>query len=178
MPGPRKKGSRTSPCLQFNQNIFIGWLCCDPELISHRGQPPYVKLVMAVAVKVSKDWTFTDYHHVVVFPPGMIDVLCKYARKGDHILVVGCLRQRPRLLPGGRRYFMTARVEVYQGVGRVILLGVPKIFTAEIRELRLKQEEGTLDPKEQKELVASVTAAIDTLAGINIHAADEPAFTE
>jgi hypothetical protein len=169
-------GKRTNASIQLNQSIVIGYCTRDPVLIEPKPpRQPYIKLTLAVGVRVSKSYEFTDFHHVAVFPSALIDLITKYVRKGDHLFVLGVLRQRPRMTQPGK-FIMTARMEVYGGTGKLILMGIPKLFSEDVRIMRAKMEEGSATPQEREELAASICAGIEEFAAKNVIEENTPPF--
>jgi hypothetical protein len=170
------KPQKTNASLQLNQVIMIGFVSRDPILMEPPPPRfPWIKLVLGVGVRVSKTYEFIDFHHVAVFPSALIDLITKYVRKGDHVFVQGVLRQRRRLLKPGK-WGMTARVEVYGGTGKLILMGIPKLFSEDVRIMRAKMAESSATPEEREELAASICAAIDEMAAENVIEENTPPF--
>jgi hypothetical protein len=166
----------TNASLQLNQSIYIGYCTRDPVLIEPKPpRSPFIKLVLAVGVRVSKNYEFTDFHHVAVFPSALIDLITKYVRKGDHLFVLGVLRQRPRMTQPGK-FIMTARVEVYGGTGKLILMGIPKLFLEDVRIMRAKMEEASATPEERRELAASICNAVEEFSAANVIEENTPPF--
>jgi len=167
--------TRSTPAVQWNQSQLVGWTTKDPALCCPPKGQPYVKLVIGAGVRVTKTWTFTDFHHVAAYHPPLIDFVCKYVRKGDYVFIVGCLRQRPRLV-GKSKWVTSSRIEIYKNMGRLILLGFPKIFQKELREMRIREEEGSLDPKEKVELASAMSAHLQEFSELNSPCEDESPF--
>jgi hypothetical protein len=172
------KPKKTNASLQLNQVTMIGFVSRNPILVEPAPpRAPYVKLVLGVGCRVSKTYEFVDFHHVVAFPSALVDLVTKYVRKGDHVFGMGNLRQRPRLTQAGK-YVMTARVEVYGGTGRLILMGIPKLFSEDVRIMRAKMEADAATPEERHELAASICHAVEEFAAHNVVEENKPQFTE
>jgi hypothetical protein len=172
------KPQKTNASLQLNQVIMVGYVSRDPILVEPKPpRMPFIKLILGVGVRVSKTYEFIDFHHVAIFPAKVIDLITKYVRKGDHVFVQGVLRQRARMTQAGR-YIMTARVEVYSGTGRLILMGIPKLFSEDVRIMRAKMEAASISPEERQELAASICHAVDEMSAHNIVEEIKEPFTE
>lgn len=181
---PRGSGHRVSACspmMQLNQVMMIGFVSRDPILVEPRARPglptrpPYIKLVLAVGVRVSKTYEFTDFHHIAVFPAYLVDVITKYVRKGDYVMVQGVLRQRPRLVASGK-YLMSARVEIYERTGRLVHMGIPKIFSEDVRAMRAKKKAEEATEDERRELASSIVSVEENFAGVGHTPENEPAI--
>jgi single-stranded DNA-binding protein len=181
---PRGYGHRVSavsPMMQLNDVKLIGFVSRDPILVEPRARPglptrpPYIKLVLAVGVRVSETYQFTDFHHVAVFPSYLVDVVTKYVRKGDYLMIQGILRQRPRLVASGK-YLMSARVEVYSRTGRLVHMGIPKIFSEDVRAMRAKKKAEEATEDERRELAASILHLEENFAGAGHVPENEPAI--
>lgn len=169
---------KTNASLQLNQVIMVGFVSRDPILVEPKApNHPYIKLVLGVGVRVSKTYEFTDFHHVALFPPAMVDLISKYVRKGDHVFIQGVLRQRKRMTATGK-WIMTARVEVYGGTGRCVLMGIPKLFSEDVRIMRAKMEAEAATPQEREELAGSISSAMEEFGAHNVIEENKPQFTE
>ena len=126
---------------------------------------------------MSKTYEFTDFHHVALFPPAMVDLIAKYVRKGDHVFIQGVLRQRSRMTATGK-FVMTARVEVYGGTGRCVLMGIPKLFSEDVRIMKAKMEAESATPEERRELASSICHAVEEFGAHNVIEENKPQFTE
>ena len=110
----------------INKAILIGHLGQDPEV----KYMPSGKAVCNISVATTESWNDrnsgekiekTEWHRVVTFQPGLVDMLEKHARKGRLVYVSGVLQTRRwrkdgedsdrfsteiRLAPGGRVQFL------------------------------------------------------------------------
>ncbi len=159
--------------LQLNRVELIGYVGNNPQLVERVGNVPYVKFVLGVTVSLSEDYKFFDWHHIVVFPPYLVTYICKYVRTGDHIMVEGILRSRrrmvrPKTATSKGKFISETRVEIYSKNGRLIHMGIPKIFREDIRAAREKAVAGQLTDKEKREMVDAIVNSEEDEAASNV----------
>ena len=110
----------------LNRVALIGHVGMDPEIRSTQGG----MRVATMSLATSDRWTDqetgekkerTEWHRIVVWPEGLVDVVEKYVRKGSKLYVEGALRTRKWTDQHGTdRYSTEVVINGYQGQIRLL----------------------------------------------------------
>jgi single-strand DNA-binding protein len=108
-----------------NKATILGRLGRDPEVRSlNNGQVANISLATTEAWKdrSGERQERTEWHNVVIYGDGLVDVIERYVRKGDQLYVEGRLQTRKWTDQSGQDRYTTEIVVSGPG-GKVVLIG-------------------------------------------------------
>lgn len=112
----------------LNRVELIGHLGQDPEIRSTNSQGKVCNFTLATSEKWMKDGIkheAVEWHRIVVFNEGLIEIIRQYCRKGSKVLVEGSLQTRKWLDKEGVDRW-TTEIVLRNFNSRLLLLGDPR----------------------------------------------------
>lgn len=123
--------------MSLNRITLLGNVGKDPEVrtLTNGGKVASFNLATTERGYTKKDGVQmperTEWHNIVIFKPGLVDVAEKYIRKGTKLYIEGMMRTRSyEGNDGTKRYVAEVHVESLELLGQPQPTAQPKIPTA------------------------------------------------
>lgn len=116
--------------MSVNKAIIVGNVGRDPEIRSTQDGREIANLTIATSESWKDKQTGerkekTEWHRVVIFNDGLVNVVKQYVGKGDKLYIEGQLQTRKWVNKDGQEQYTTEIVLQGYG-GALVMLGAPK----------------------------------------------------